>query len=54
MPTPIRSTVFEVDDGFVMLIGASAAALLLEIGVVEATTRPVVVHALRARERFLR
>ena len=49
---PIR--VFEVDDGFVMLIGASAAALLLEIGVVEATTRPVVVHALRARERFLR
>lgn len=49
---PIR--VFAVDDGFVMLIGASAAAALLEIGVVEATTSPVVVHAMPAREKFLR
>lgn len=54
MPTPIRSACSRSDDGFVMLTGASAAALLLEIGVVEATTRPVVVHAMRARERFLR
>lgn len=49
---PIR--VFEFDDGFVMLVGANAAAVLHEIGVVEATTRPVVVHAMRAREKFLR
>jgi hypothetical protein len=37
-----------------MLIGANAAAVLHEIGVVEATTGPVVVHAMRAREKFLR
>jgi hypothetical protein len=49
---PVR--VFELDDGFVMLIGANTAAVLLEIGVVEATTGLVVVHAMRAREKFLR
>jgi len=48
---PVR--VFELDDGFVMLIGANAAAVLLEIGAVEATTGLVVVHAMRAREKFL-
>jgi hypothetical protein len=46
---PVR--VFELDDGFVMLIGANAAAVLHETGVVEATTGPVVVHAMRAREK---
>jgi len=49
---PIR--VFELDDGFMMLIGANRAAVLHEIGVVDATTGPVVVHAMPARERFLR
>lgn len=49
---PIR--VFEFEDGFVMPIGANAAAVLLEIGVVEATTDSVVVHAMHAREKFLR
>jgi len=49
---PIR--VFEFDDGFVMLIGANAAGVLHEIGIVEATTGPVVVHAMGAREKFLR
>jgi hypothetical protein len=49
---PIR--VFELDEGLVMLIGASAAAAPLEIGVVEATTGPVIVHAMPAREKFLR
>ena len=43
-----------MDDGFVMLIGANAAAVLLEIGVVEATAGSVVVHAMPAREKFLR
>lgn len=49
---PIR--VFEVDDGFVMLIGANAAGVLHEIGVVQAETGAVVVHAMRVREKFLR
>lgn len=52
LANPIR--VFELDDGFVMLIGANAAAVLLEVGVVEATTGLVVVHAMPAREKFLR
>ena len=49
---PIR--VFELDDGFMMLIGANPAAVLHEIGVVDATTGPVVVHAMPVRERFLK
>lgn len=49
---PIR--VFELDDGFLMLIGPNAAGLFLEIGVVEGSTSPVVVHAMQAREKFLR
>lgn len=49
---PIRA--FELDDGFMMLIGANPAAVLHEIGVVNATMGPVVVHAMPVRERFLR
>jgi len=49
---PIR--VFEFDDGFMMLIEANPAAVLHEIGAVEATTGPVGVHAMPAREKFLR
>lgn len=49
---PIRA--FELDDGFMMLIGANPAAVLHEIGVVNATKGPVVVHAMPVREKFLR
>lgn len=35
-------------------IGGNPAAVLYEIGVVEGTTAPVVVHAMRARGKFLR
>lgn len=37
-----------------MVIGASPAGALLEIGVVEGDTASVVVHAMSAREKFLR
>lgn len=49
---PIR--VFELDEGFTMVIGANHAAIIFEIGVVDGTEAPVVVHAMRAREKFLR
>jgi len=49
---PIR--VFELDDGFTMVIGANRAAIIYEIGVVKGVTAPVVVHAMRARKQFLR
>ncbi len=49
---PIR--VFELDEGFTMVIGANHAAIIFEIGVVDGIEAPVVVHAMRAREKFLR
>lgn len=49
---PVRA--FELDDGFPMLIEANVAAVLFEIGVVQATTGSVVVRAMRTRQTFLR
>ena len=48
---PIR--VFVLDD-LVMLIGGDEAGRLLEVGVVEAEGLEFIVHAMPARERFLR
>lgn len=49
---PIR--VFELDEGFTMIIGANQAAIIYELGVVDGHATPVIVHAMRAREKFLR
>ncbi|MHB8188228.1 MAG: hypothetical protein ACYDDU_19605 [Dermatophilaceae bacterium] len=49
---PIR--VFDLDEGFTMVIGANLAAIIYEIGVVDGVTTSVIVHATRAREKFLR
>ncbi len=49
---PIR--VFELDDGLTMIIGGDLAAIIYEIGVVEGTTASVIVHAMRARDKYLR
>ncbi len=49
---PLRA--FELEEGLTMLIGLDEAARLLEIGVVEGAEAPVIVHAMRAREKFLR
>ncbi len=49
---PIR--VFELDEGFTMIIGANHAAIIFEIGVVDGVPAPVVVHAMKARDKFLR
>ncbi len=46
--------VFELDEGFTMLIGANYAAIIFEIGIVDGAETPVIVHAMRAREKFLR
>jgi hypothetical protein len=37
-----------------MIIGANHAAIIYEIGVVEGVLAPVVVHAMKARDKFLR
>lgn len=49
---PIR--VFDLDDGFTMVIGANRAAIVYEVGVIDGALAPVIVHAMRAREKFLR
>lgn len=49
---PVR--VFELDDGFTMIIGTNQAAIIYEVGAVEGSTAVVIVHAMRAREKFLR
>lgn len=46
--------VFELDEGFTMLIGANQAAIIFEVGVVDGAEMPVIVPAMRAREKFLR
>lgn len=49
---PIRA--WDLGDGFTMLIGANRAAVVLEIGYVHGDAAVVIVHAMRAREKFLR
>ncbi|WOQ17566.1 hypothetical protein [Raineyella sp. W15-4] len=49
---PIRA--WDLGEGFTMVVGADAAANLLEVGYVQGATAVVVVHAMRARKSFLR
>ena len=49
---PIRF--FDLDDGFTLIIDPARNARLLEIGVVDGDPVPVIVHAMPARDRFLR
>ena len=49
---PIR--IFDLDEGFTMVIGANRAAIIYEIGVLDGVPAPVVVHAMPARDKFLR
>ena len=43
-----------LDEHLVMLVGADSAGNLLEIGVADQPSGPVIVHAMRARRRYLR
>ena len=45
---------FELNEGFTLIIGPSPAAQMFEIGVVDGELAPVIVHAMPAREKFLR
>ena len=49
---PIR--VWDLGDGFTMMVGPNRAALILEVGYVEGDVAIVIVHAMIAREKFLR
>ncbi len=41
-------------DGFIMMIGPNRAALVLEVGYVEGDMAMVIVHAMPARDQYLR
>ena len=41
------------DDGTVMFIGADDSGRLLEVAVARAGSRQVIVHAMRARRRYI-
>jgi hypothetical protein len=49
---PVR--VWDLGDGFTMIIDQNAAAIFLEVGYIEGDIAVVIVHAMRAREKFLR
>lgn len=49
---PLR--VWDLGEGFTMMIGPNQAAIILEVGYVEGAEAVVIVHAMRAREKFLR
>lgn len=49
---PVR--VWDIGDGFTMIVGPNHAAILLEVGYVQGDHAFVIVHAMPAREQFLR
>lgn len=49
---PIR--VWDLGEGFTMMIGANAAGIIMEVGYIHGETAFVIVHAMAAREKFLR
>ncbi|GAA4388027.1 hypothetical protein AB0I45_06050 [Brevibacterium sp. NPDC049920] len=49
---PVR--IWDLGDGFTMIVGPNRAAILLEVGYVDGEQIHVIVHAMVAREKFLR
>lgn len=49
---PIR--VWDLGDGFTMMVGPNRAAIILEVGYIESSVAMVIVHAMAARDKFLR
>jgi hypothetical protein len=45
--------VAELDDGLIMFIGPARDGTLVEVGVADSDAGPVIVHAMRARPKFL-
>ena len=49
---PIR--VAEQDEGLTMFVGPARGGTPIEVGVVDSDSGPVIIHAMRARPKFLR
>ncbi len=48
---PVRTEY--VDEGLTMLVGPARDASLLELGIADSEDGPVIVHAMRARKKYL-
>jgi hypothetical protein len=48
---PVR--VVDVDEGLTMFVGPARDGTLVEVGVADSDSGPVIVHAMRARPKFL-
>jgi hypothetical protein len=44
----------DLDDGLMMFVGADTAGNLLEVGVIDSSDGPIVIHAMPARPKYLR
>ncbi len=44
----------DLDEGFVMIIGPTRSARLIELGFIDTDHGPVIVHAMTARRKYLR
>lgn len=44
----------ELDEGFTIFIGGDRSGNLLEVGVVDSSDGPVIIHAMAARSQYLR
>jgi hypothetical protein len=49
---PIRSA--DLGDGLTMFVGPARDGTLLEVGVADSATGPVIIHAMQARPKYLR
>lgn len=49
---PVR--IWDLGEGFTMVVGPSQSAIFLEVGYVDGDQVHVIVHAMKAREKFLR
>ena len=44
----------DLDDGLTMFVGADTAGNLLEVGVIDSSGGPIIIHAMPARPKYLR
>lgn len=44
----------DLDDGLTMFVGADTAGNLLEVGAIDSSDGPVIIHAMPARPKYLR
>ena len=49
---PVR--IWDLGDGFTMIVGPNQSAIFLEVGYVDGDQAHVIVHAMKARDKFLR